>query len=397
MAVPPTREESIAFLLAYGVTEEEIARLAAEDAAAQARKQVRAQQQRTPQSVAPKPKRKAKAKASPLAEHLAPAASPSPPVPAVPPGPCTTKARYRITNWKAYNDALVQRGSLTIWLADDVLAAWVHPEHDGARARPKVYTDVAMQCILTLQQVYQLRLRQTEGFVNSLMRLAQVDLPVPDYSTLCRRRKTLRITLPRLARDEGLHVVVDSTGLKIFGEGEWKARQHGVSKRRTWRKLHLGIDEATQEVVACVLTTNDIHDSEVLEDLLAQVDGPIAQVSADGAYDTEGCYHAITDRQARPVIPPREHAAINQEPQWATRNATIERIREIGRAAWKDESDYHRRSLAETAMFRMKRTFGASLTSRSIAGQTTEAMIRCVALNRMTQLGMPDAVLLPAA
>ncbi len=393
MAALRTREESIAFLLSYGVTEEEIAQLAAADAAAQARSQVRAQQHRQHPPAPPKQRRK---RALPVAP-LAPPTPPPPAVPYVPPGPCTTKARYRLTNWKAYNDALVQRGSLTIWLADDVLAGWAHPEHDGTRARPKVYTDVAMQCILTLQQVYHLRLRQTEGLVRSLMRLAQVDLPVPDYSTLCRRRKPLPITLPRLARDEGLHVVVDSTGLKIFGEGEWKARQHGVSKRRTWRKLHLGVDEATHEVVACVLTTNDIQDGEVLEELLAQVAGPIDQVSADGAYDTEGCYHAITDRQARPVIPPRENAAINEGPQWATRNATIERVREIGRAAWKVERDYHRRSLAETAMFRMKSTFGAGLTSRSIKGQTTEALIRCAALNRMTQLGMPDSVLLSAA
>jgi IS5 family transposase len=316
---------------------------------------------------------------------------------AVPPGETVTKARYRVINWKAYTAALVQRGSLTIWFAQDVLLDWRNTQRTGARARPQVYTDTAIACILTLQQVFHLRLRQTEGFVTSLLTLARVDLPVPDYTTLCRRRKTLVVRLPHARSAEPLHLVVDSTGLKIFGDGEWNVRQHGVSKRRTWRKVHLGVDEATQTILACVVTTNTIHDCEALPTVLGQVPDMLGQVTTDGAYDTSGCYAAIGNRHAQAVIPPRDDAVLHADADWAARNATITRIADIGRAAWKVAAHYHRRSLAETAMFRLKTLFGATLTSRCLAGQRTEATLRCAALNRMTQLGLPDSVRVVAA
>lgn len=380
-----TQEESIAFLLSQGMSEEEIAQLAAQEAAHQARRKVRAQQQPGPAKRERKPTSAPAAPASPLSQPLA----------YVPPGPCTTKERYKVSNWSAYNQALVQRGSLTIWLSEDVLAAWCTSERGSEAGRPKLYSELAIVCVLTLQQVYRLKLRQTEGFVRSLMELAKVELPVPDYSTLCRRRRTVEVALPQLRREEGMHLLVDSTGVKIFGEGEWKARQHGVQRRRTWRKLHLGFDEATQEIVACVVTTNELHDAELLGALLEQVEGPLEQVTADGAYDTQNCYRAIVEREAKPVIPPRENAVLNEGEQWAARNQTLSRISEIGRAGWKEESGYRRRSLAETGMFRLKTVFGDRLGARTLAGQTAEALLRCAALNRMSQLGRPQS--LPAS
>jgi hypothetical protein len=261
---------------------------------------------------------------------------------------------------------------------------------NGLPGRDYTYADTAILTMLTLKAVFHLPLRATQGLTASILRLAQIALPVPDYSTLSRRSKTLRVPLP-LERRDARHLVIDSSGLKIYGEGEWKVRQHGWSKRRTWRKIHLGIDETTQEVVACVVTERDIADCEALPQLLEQVSDPLTQVSADGSYDTADVYGAILDREATPVIPPRENAVVNTGPEWAARNTTVARVGEIGRAAWKVEAGYHRRSLAETAMFRLKTLFGARLSSRTLEGQQTEGAIRCAALNRMTRLGLPDS------
>jgi IS5 family transposase len=306
------------------------------------------------------------------------------------------KDRYRVTNWKEYNQALVQRGSLTIWLADDTLQGWQNSLHHGRRGADFTYTDTAIACMLTLKAVYRLPLRQTEGLTQSVFHLAQIGLPIPDYSTLSRRARRLKVRLPRRRYTEPVHLVVDSSGLKIYGEGEWRVRQHGVTKRRTWRKIHLGINEATGEVLACVLTTRDVDDHNTLSELLKQVDEPIEQVSGDGGYDYNAAYQATLQRGARPVFPPRENAALNQWSNWAARNAVVERVREIGRKAWKQESKYHRRSLAETGIFRLKTLFGDRLSARTIERQSTEARIRCAALNRFTHLGMPKSVKIAA-
>jgi hypothetical protein len=184
---------------------------------------------------------------------------------------------------------------------------------------------------------------------------------VPCYTTLCRRRCSLEVALPRRRKSEPLHVVVDSTGVKVYGEGEWEVRQHGYTRRRTWRKLHLGVDEATHEFVAAVVTTNDFKDSQLLEDLIEQVEGEISQVSADGAYDSRDCYDAIRAGGARAAIPPRKRARIrhhgNTRGERHIRDENLRAIRRKGRREWKRESNYHRRSLAETAVFRVKMIF----------------------------------------
>src|SRR6266542_11386 len=263
---------------------------------------------------------------------------------------------------------------------------------DGQVGAPTTYSDLAIQALLTLKAVFSLPLRQTQGFAQSVLQLMASDLPIPSYSTLSRRAEGLAVALPRRSKNEPLHVVIDSTGLKIYGEGEWKTRQHGISKRRTWRKMHLGVDEATGEIVAVVTTERDLGDCEVLPQILEAISDPIEPVSADGAYDTIGCHQAIARRQAKPAIPPRENAVITDIGQWDAREDAVRRIGEIGRTAWKQEVNYHRRSLAETTMFRQKMIFGDRLSSRTTATQTTEVRIRCAALNRMTHLGMPQSV-----
>jgi len=315
------------------------------------------------------------------------------------------KTEYRIRNWSEYNQALVNRGSLTLWLSEDVAEAWLNTEKTGRRGQSNTYADVAVECILLIRNVYSLALRQTQGFVNSIMRLARLMLPVPSYSTLSRRQGGLNVKLPRKKQaKEGIHVVVDSTGLKVFGYGEWHMRKHHLNKDgserkkpRQWRKIHLGVDEATQEVIAVVTTIQYSHDKTMLPDVLDQIDEPISQVSGDGGYDFISCYQDIAAVGGEPVITPRSSAVVNDWDSTAKRDAAIRRIEEIGRDEWKRETNYHRRSLAETAVFRLKIIFGPNLHSRVFENQTVETRLRCKALNRMTHLGMPDSYPVPVA
>ena len=300
---------------------------------------------------------------------------------------------YRIRNWKQYNDALVRRGSLTLWVDQDTLQAWRHqgPAQRGAQYQ---YSDLAIECLLTLRAVFHLPLRATEGFATSLLELMGADLPVPDYSPLSRRAATARITLPKRATGP-LHLILDSTGLKVYGEGEWKVRQHGYSKRRTWLKLHLAVDPQTHEIQAAMVTDPGVTDAETVPSLLEQVDNPVERAAGDGAYDRREVYDALEGRSAGAVVPPRRDAKIkrhgNSSGPRLARDENLRRSRQIGRSAWKKESGYHERSLAETAMFRIKTIFGDGVASRSSAQQATEAGIRCRALNIMTHQGMPKS------
>lgn len=309
------------------------------------------------------------------------------------------KASYRVRNWAAYNNSLVQRGSLTLWISEEVLENW-HPEPEGPRQRggQVQYSDQAIECMLTLRAVFKLPYRQTEGLGQSIMDMLDVAdaVTVPDYTTLCKRSRDLTVALPTSRRQEAKHIVVDSTGLKVYGEGEWKVRQHGYSKRRTWRKLHLSVDEATQEIQAVELTEASVDDAEAGCQLLDDTPGPIEQVSGDGTYDKRKFYEACTGREVdRIAVPPQHNARIwqhgNSSKPTLPRDQNLRRIRRVGRKQWKHESGYHRRSLAETAVFRFKTIFGNSLSARTLPRQITEARIKCAALNRMTRLGMPDS------
>jgi len=247
-----------------------------------------------------------------------------------------------------------------------------------------------------LKAVYGLPYRQTVGFSQSLLDLLNADVRVPDYTTLCKRSADLAVSLPTRNPAEPKHIVVDSTGLKIYGEGEWKVRQYGYSKRRTWRKLHLSVDESSQELQAVVLTEAGVDDAEAGQQLLADTPGDIDQVDGDGAYDKRKFYDVCTERGVRQIIvPPRCNAKIwqhgNSKKDPLPRDENLRRIRKVGRKRWKHESGYHRRSLAETAVFRFKIIFGSTLSTRTIERQITEARVKAAALNRMTQLGMPDS------
>jgi hypothetical protein len=267
---------------------------------------------------------------------------------------------YRVRNWSDYNAGLKQRGSLTLWLSKDALEQWVMNTATGQRGASQLYSDTAIATVATLKSVFYLAGRQAQGFVESVFQLMDISLPMPDHSTVSRRLVALSVSIPVQPQSRARHVVVDSTGVKVYGEGEWKSRQHGVGKRRTWRKLHLGIDESTGESMVAEVTTNDFHDSEILPSLLEGIAGEMAQVSGDGAYDTFACHEAIAHRGAA-TIPPRHDARPTQHGvpnPTHPRDQILQRIEQVGRADWKQESGYHRRSLAETTMFRLKVTFG---------------------------------------
>jgi transposase len=302
------------------------------------------------------------------------------------------RTHYKVHNWREYNQALKERYRITVLIDEEVSSGW-YGKPSGKRGAPRRYSDLAVTFALTMRVLLRLPLRGCEGFLQTLLKSS--GLAVPDYTTLSRRGKTLSVRLPQTSRGENIWLVVDSSGLKIYGEGEWKVRMHGVGKRRTWRKLHIGVDASTGEIVAGALTTADVHDSEMLPDLLEEMGGAVEAVSGDGAYDMRDDYKAISKIGAKAVIPPRRGAKIwrhgNCGDSPLERDENLRYIRKHGRKKWKEESGYHRRSLAETAFFRIKTIFGDRLRSRDFDNQATEAFLRLSILNRMTALGMPDS------
>jgi hypothetical protein len=308
----------------------------------------------------------------------------------------TAKKAYKITNWSQYNDALVRRGDVTLWFDQQVLDAWQHENDQPKVGRPFIYSDLAIESLLMLRELFRLPYRQTEGLGRTLIRLLQADVAVPDFTSLAKRAGRAKVAI-RYHKPEGpIDVVVDSTGLKVYGEGEWKVRQHGAGKRRTWRKVHLAVNPATHEIVAERLTDNSSHDAAQVEPLLEQVDDALQIVYGDGAYDQWKVYRTLAQRGIVPIVPPRRNARISQHGNSRAdplpRDAYIRQIRRDGRRSWKEEIGYHRRSLAETAMYRLKACFGGTLKNRKFEHQRTEVSLRCKLLNWFVALGMPQFV-----
>ena len=308
--------------------------------------------------------------------------------------PCP-KALYRVKNWSEYEKALVQRSAITFWLSDGFEKTWLYAG-EKQRGSQFDYTDQAILVMLTVKEVFHLSNRGVEGFVRSLFRMMKIDLPVPDHSTLSKRGRDVKVSLPKKT-NQSLKIVMDSTGLKIYGEGEWKVRMHGVSKRRTWRKLHVGANPEDGEIQAVILTENNVSDDQAVAELLGQIEQTILDFAADGAYDKRKVYDSLNAHspQVNILIPPRKNARIwkhgNTKAERLKRDQNLRAIRRDGRKEWKKNSGYHVRSLAETIMFRLKTIFGDELSARLLETQTTQAFVRCAALNRMTHLGMPQS------
>lgn len=304
------------------------------------------------------------------------------------------KSKYRIRNWKEYNRSLMKRGSLTFWISQELIDNWLQQEATGERGRSPHYTDAAIEAMASIKFVFHQAGRQTCGLVASIFELLRVELPIPDHSTVSRRMAGLEIEVPVLASGTVRHLVCDSTGLKVYGEGEWKVRTHGASKRRTWRKLHLFVDQATHEIVVSGASENSVSDDEMFVEMIKQTDEEIEQVSTDKAYDRRKVYAALRRKQVtRAAIPPRKGARIwqhgNTKGERLIRDENLRSIRRHGTKKWKRASGYHQRSLAETAMFRFKTIFTDRLQSRKQENQFQEMLLKSAILNRMTHLGMP--------
>ena len=309
------------------------------------------------------------------------------------------RARYRVTNWPEYDGALQRRGSLTVWVTPEALAAW-HPPKTGRRGRSRDYSDLAIETGHLLRLAFGRPWRQTEGLLRSLVTLLGVGIGVPDHTTFSRRSPGLTLARSlaqaQAQRSGPVHVVIDATGLKVYGAGEWLVETHGGRGRRTWRKLHLAVDPGTGEILASELTTAGEGDAALVGPLLDQIPGPIASVTADGAYHGEPVYRAAAERQPDPpaavVIPPRASAVASPTVGTAPtqRDRHIRTIRDRDRLGWQRAVGYGRRALGETAaVFRYKATIGRRLRARTLPAQKTEARAACSVLNRMTRLGMP--------
>ena len=289
------------------------------------------------------------------------------------------------SKWKMDNEALIRRGEITFWVREEVLEKWREKERSGKRGAPTKYPDAIIECRWLVRLFYHLPLRATEGFFGSLMKSWKLDLPVPSYSTLSRRPKGPRLTPSAAAQP--IHAVVDSSGLKVYGEGEWKVRMHGVGKRRMWRKLHVGLHGLTGEVLSCEMTDKETVDAQMLPTLLEPIQGELFSVSGDGAFDTEECYQAIEARGALALIPPRAGAVIRRRKRRRVaehpRDFNLRQIRRWGWDPWRYASGYSRRSRVESHFSRHKRILGPGLRSRSMQNQAAECKLAALLLNKI--------------
>jgi hypothetical protein len=289
---------------------------------------------------------------------------------------------------------LRQWGSLTVWFSEEAIAAW-RAEPRRTRGGQPHYSALAIRTALTLRAVFRLALRQTEGLIGSILQLLGLDLAVPDHSTLSRRAETLEMPRP-VSRTGSVHLWVDCTGLRLCGSGEWLVEKHGTQRRRSWRKLHIGVDAETGQILASELTTSDGEDGSQVEPLLDQITGPLASFIGDGAYDQTNVYDTVAEHHpnADVIVPPRSTAVPSDTAESAPtqRDRHLQSIAEHGRIGWQKQSGYTRRALVESAISRFKRVIGDALRSRTDRCRASEVAIAVQALNRMLELGRPKSV-----
>jgi len=302
-----------------------------------------------------------------------------------------SKDKYKVSNWKAYNEGLKRRGSITLWIQDDIAQQWnyVGKKQRGGQYR---YSNAAVELCLILHKVYSLPLRQTQGFIKSLFEQRKIEVVVPDYTTMSRRSSKLSVSLSA-SRKRVSDIVMDSTGLKVYGEGEWKVRKYGAGKHRTWMKLHIAIDEQSQEIEAVTLSTNATDDASEVEPLLKQIEQPVRSFRGDGGYDKSKVRKQLHGKKIEQIIPPQHNAVVNKKAKeyLQQRDQDIQTIKKAGREEWKKQKRYHQRSKVETAMFRYKLIVGNTLSARKEDNQKTEVKIGCKILNITLQTTKPKS------
>jgi Transposase DDE domain len=308
-------------------------------------------------------------------------------------------SQYKVRNWPQYNKSLQKRGSLSLWISQDSIKGWKSPKNPHFIGAPQQYSDQAILCMMALKVVYGLPYRQLVGFVTSLFSLMSVILCVPHFTTVAARARQLGQHFKKLSKRCPTDLVFDSSGFKIYGEGEWKVRQHGKQKRRRWKKFHIGVCPRTHEIIVAEVTELETADCEVGPRLMKKAPRSVKRTIGDGAYDTWDCYRTAYENGQELIVPPREGAVVSEgkEPWQQARNNAIDQIIglgniEKGTALWKKLVGYHARSLVETAFSRFKGIFGHNLFSKNIDNQEVELYLKAYTLNQMTQQGMPNGV-----
>lgn len=299
------------------------------------------------------------------------------------------KISYRVPNWKKYNESLVNRGSLTLWLDEELIAKWHKPETSEEKGRPLVFHSDALLFCLIIKAVLHLPYRQTEGFVKSLFELMNVSCKTPDYSWMCKKASSLNLGSEILKASE---IAIDSSGFKISGEGEWKVRSHGKSERRKWVKLHIAVDTKTHMITAQIITSSDTHDNQAFEGLLTS---GVTAIFADGAYDSNQCHDSASKIGAKAIIPPRENSILGPEPDKDGEEKPRDELilwQDLLGEDWSKMLGYTKRVHAEGAFSRLKRIFGDKLQAKKLIKQANELITKIGILNRFTRIGMPNAV-----
>lgn len=319
-----------------------------------------------------------------------------------------TKKLYRVRNWKYYNKSLVQRGSLTIWFSEESLDKWFY---DGKRKRGgiKLYSDIAILTALVLKEVYKLTYRSCQGLIASLLVLLKLKkIKPPNYTTICRRAKNLKVKISsEVKSSEKVCVLVDSTGIKVQGETQWYLQKHKKLSRQKWKKLHISMDHGTHQILSAITTDSYVHDASHFGNLIKEIDKQIKidTIIGDGCYSLHTSHIHAQQRGAKLIAPPHinsrkksENTDYRHSPETPLRDEAIEYVRQFdtfeeGLKAWKQDSNYHyhRRSLIETAMFRLKSVFTGSIKAKLDCTQAVLLKIRCLILNKMTELGMPSS------
>ena len=302
------------------------------------------------------------------------------------------KTAYRVNNWHEYEQSLRDRGDIMLWISPEAISAWRAPMI-GKRGAQPIYADMAIETALALRLLFHLPLRQTEGFLDSVLRLMDLSLPCPDHTTLSRRHASVVIRRQVDHAPQGpIDLIIDSTGLKVYGQGEWHTQKHGEKKARRWKKLHIGVN-AQGRIVASTVTESHAQDPSQVPALLAQVEDVIDRFIGDGIFDQTPVYSAVEHHSpgARVIIPPRKDAVLSSAASTVPtqRAQHVLAIESKGRSAWKRASGYYAQSQAENAFSRFKRTFGGGLGSKRDESQEREAALACELLNRMQAMGQP--------
>ncbi len=310
------------------------------------------------------------------------------------------RSRYKTTNWPEYDKALKARGSLNLWISEDVIDAWT-PKEEAKRKRggQLKYSDTAILAALSIGTFFRLPFRQLEGFIGSLFKLMNIELPVPDHTLFSRRGTTLKVPLTRKKYDPSERVatvIIDSTGLKVFGEKEWMSHKHkGTVRRKTWRKFHIAID-GNGEIIASTMTTLRKGDDSQVEPLLDQIGVPADELIADGGYSINEIEHLTKakwpNHKTNIIIPPEKNGVVSDRDNPSARDRHLRFIKEKGRKRWQEKTGYNRRSKVENTFYRYKTILGNTLRSRKFKNQEIETQIGCMILNKFKNLGMPNSV-----